>query len=61
MYDLPLFLVGFLDFKNAEVCSTFVQKAFEAAGIELSVEGPGKKLTTPDEIAANSSVLRKVK
>lgn len=59
-YDLGLFLWGAFDFKKAEVCSTYVQKAFQAAGIELSVEGPGKKLTTPDEIAANTKVIRRI-
>ena len=59
-YDLGLFLFGAFDFKKAEVCSTYVQKAFQAAGIELSIEGPGKKLTTPCEIAANEKIIREV-
>lgn len=59
-YDLPLFLWGCFDFKRAEVCSTYVQHSYEAAGIEVSVEGPGKKLTTPDEIAANIEVIERI-
>jgi uncharacterized protein YycO len=58
-YDLPLFLLGAFDFKKAEVCSTFVQKAFQAAGIVLSVEGVGHHLTTPDELM-NLKRLKKV-
>lgn len=56
-YDLPIFLDGIVHFKDTEVCSTYTQHSFEVAGIELSVEGAGKVLTTPDEIGANTSVI----
>lgn len=59
-YDLPLFFFGLFNFRNAEICSTYVQHAYENAKIQLSVEGPGKNLTTPDEIAANTKVIKRI-
>src|SRR5262249_14437548 len=59
-YDLGLFFFGLFDRKNLEVCSTFVAKAFFTAGFILSVKGTSKKLITPDEIARNKSVLKRI-
>lgn len=63
-YDLPLFLFGWFDFKNAEVCSTFVQKAWANAGkhFETNVDyGTKPALITPDEIASNTDLIKRIK
>lgn len=58
-YDLSLFLWGIIDVKKAEVCSTFVQKSFEAAGIDLAVMHENH-LTTPDALM-NLKLLQRIK
>lgn len=60
-YDFIKLFLGWagLDKKGAEICSTFVGSAWAAAGVQLT-----KKLTekiySPDDIAANKKVLKRV-
>jgi len=63
-YDLGLFIWGWLDFKHAEVCSTFVKKAWGNADVVFKLH---KKLTekgaliTPDEIVgSNLDILKRI-
>ncbi len=63
-YDLPIFLFGWINFKHAEVCSTLVSKAWKAAGVKfVNTVSYGKQedLITPDEIAANTKLIRRIK
>jgi hypothetical protein len=63
-YDLPLFLFGWFDSKHAEVCSTFVRGAWDAAGkhFETNVDyGNESALITPDEIASNTDLIKRIK
>ncbi len=62
-YDLGLFMWGMFDIKHAEVCSTFVAKAFKAAGIDFKIHkkiGAAKNFHSPDEIAANTDLIKKI-
>jgi len=62
-YDLPLFLFGWINFSKAEVCSTFVQKAWKNAGVIFQNTisyGKEQNLITPDEIASNHKLLRRI-
>jgi hypothetical protein len=55
-YDLPSFLFGWIQFKHAEVCSTYVTKAEKAAGIVFKTNANG--FITPDEVAAQTLIER---
>lgn len=61
-YDLGLFIWGWIDTKHEEVCSTFVSKAWANAGIEfkqIKKIGVGT-LITPDEIAGNTDLIKRI-
>lgn len=61
-YDIGLFVWGWIDEKHEEVCSTFVAKAWAAAGIEfkqVKKVGVGT-LITPDEIAGNTDIIQRI-
>lgn len=62
-YDLGLFFWGWIDKKHAEVCSTFVTKAWESAGkIFKQVKKVGLgTLITPDEVAGNTDLIERIK
>lgn len=63
-YDLPLFLFGWIDIRHAEVCSTFIRNAWEAAGKHFKTNvdyGSKQALITPDEIAANTELIKRIK
>lgn len=47
-YDLGQFMLGLADFKHAEICSSFVWKAYHCAGIDLSQRT--KKFRFPHEL-----------
>lgn len=55
-YDLPSFLFGWIQFKHAEVCSTFVTKAERAAKVYFKTEKNG--FITPDQVAAQILIER---
>jgi len=55
-YDLPSFLFGWIQFKHAEVCSTYVTNSEKAAGIIFKTEKNG--FITPDEVAAQTLIWR---
>ena len=55
-YDLPSFLFGWIQFKHAELCSTFVTKAEKAAKVYFKTEKNG--FITPDQVAAQSLIER---
>lgn len=62
-YDLGLFVFGWINFKHAEVCSTFVSKAFAHVKIKFQTSvsyGKKQELITPDEIASNSKILKRI-
>jgi hypothetical protein len=59
-YDLPSFIWGWFDVKHAEVCSTFVAKAWANAKVifqQVKKIGDGK-LITPDEVAGSPLLKR---
>lgn len=61
-YDLGLFMWGWIDAKHREVCSTFVAKAWAAAGLQfkqIKTVGVGT-LITPDEIAGNTNLIERI-
>jgi Permuted papain-like amidase enzyme, YaeF/YiiX, C92 family len=55
-YDLPSFLFGWIQFKHAVVCSTYVTKAERAAKIYFKTEKNG--FIVPDQVAAQSLIWR---
>jgi len=62
-YDLGLFIWGLFDFKNAEVCSTFVAKAWKAAGRIFKIHKqiqPDADFHTPDELIANEDLIKRI-
>jgi len=60
-YDLIKLFLGWagLDGRHAEICSTFVGNAWAAAGVQLTKKSK-EKIYSPDDIAANTKVLKKV-
>lgn len=48
-----------LDEKHAEICSTYVGDAWKAAGVQLTKK-KNEKFYSPDDIAANKKVLKRV-
>jgi len=62
-YDLGLFVWGMFDVKHAEVCSTFVAKAFADANVHFKIYkkiGAVENFHSPDEIAANTDLIKKI-
>ena len=62
-YDLGLFVWGMFDVKHAEVCSTFTAKAWRAAGRIFKVFkriGKVKNFHSPDELVANSNLIKRI-
>jgi len=55
-YDVLELLGGWINIRHAEICSTYVQKAWKAAGIEFKTNENG--FITPDEIAASNLIWR---
>jgi cell wall-associated NlpC family hydrolase len=55
-YDILALFDGWVDIRHAEICSTYVQKAYKAAGVEFKVDE--RNFITPDEIAASDLVER---
>jgi len=55
-YDFPHLLGGLIDMKNAEICTTFVVKAFEKGGILLA-ENAGK-FVAPNELLGDGRLKR---
>lgn len=60
-YDFVRLFLGWagLDEKHAEICSTYVGKAWKAAGVQLTKKKK-EKFYSPDDIAANTKVLKRV-
>lgn len=60
-YDFVKLFLGWagLDQKHAEICSTFVGKAWLAAGVQVAPKTK-EKIYSPDDIAANKKVLKRV-
>ena len=48
-YDVLLLLTGFIDMKHSEICSTYVSKAFKAAGLEIPYIHRENGLILPDD------------
>jgi len=62
-YDLGLFLWGQIDFKDAEVCSTFIAKAWKAAGRVFKIHKQIQKdadFHSPDELIANYDLIKRI-
>lgn len=61
-YDLSLFLYGMFDQPHREVCSTYVAKAWAAAGrFFVSHKTIGRyEFHSPDELAANTHIIKKI-
>ena len=62
-YDLGLFLFGWFDRKKAEVCSTFIAKAWRNAGILFEYNkdmGVSKFFHSPDELVANINIIKRI-
>ena len=62
-YDLGLFIWGMFDFSDAEVCSTFVYKAWGNALVFFKIHkqiGYVKKFISPDEIASNTDLIKRL-
>lgn len=57
-YDVALFLTGWLDIKHAEVCSTFVSRAFKAADLEIPHGAWKKKFVIPDDFYVDNAKMR---
>lgn len=55
-YDMGKFLCGFMDIPHAEICTTYVQKCYEAAHCKLAA-GAGR-LVTPNELAEDPKLTR---
>jgi len=55
-YNVLELLGGWVNIRHAEICSTFVQKAYKSAGIEFKTNASG--FVTPDEIAASPLLER---
>lgn len=62
-YDLGLFIWGWMDKPHEEVCSTYITKAWAAAGkIFKQTKEIGKgTLITPDEVAGNTDLIKRIK
>ena len=45
--------------RHAQICCTYVGNAWEAAGVQLTVK-KNEKIYSPDDIAANKKVLKRV-
>lgn len=62
-YDLGLFVWGMFDAKHAEVCSTFVTKAWgnaERVFKKFKRIGKVKEFISPDEIADHHEIIERV-
>ncbi len=62
-YDLGLFIFGKIDIKNAEVCSTFIAKAWKAAGRNFKVYKklqPDADFHSPDELIFNRDLIKRI-
>lgn len=60
-YDFVRLFLGWagLDEKHAEICSTYVGKAWQAAGVQLTKK-KNERFYSPDDIAANKKVIKRV-
>src|ERR1035437_6970623 len=60
-YDFVKLFLGWAGFdaKHAEICSTYVGKSWTAAGVQLTKKA-NEKIYSPDDIAANTKVLKLV-
>lgn len=60
-YDFVGLFLGWagLDEKHAEICSTYVGKAWKAAGVQLTKKAK-EKIYSPDDIAANKKVIKRI-
>ena len=62
-YDLGLFIWGMVDIKHAEICSTFVAKAWKSAGRIFKVYkriGKVKNFHSPDELLHNQLLIKQI-
>lgn len=62
-YDLGLFFWGAFDIKHAEICSTFVAKAWKAGNKLFKVHKalqPDADFHTPDELIANVDIIKRI-
>jgi len=59
-YDVLLLITGFIDTKHAEICSTYVSKAFKAANLEIPYGNNNKKLILPDDFYGDNSRLERI-
>lgn len=62
-YDLGLFVWGMFDGPHMEVCSTFVAKAWVAAGKIFKIYkkiGTAEDFWSPDELIANTHLIKQI-
>ena len=62
-YDIGLFIFGWFDREHAEVCSTFIYKAWRYAGIRFEIYkhiGNTEEFISPDELAFNTSIIKRI-
>jgi hypothetical protein len=59
-YNIGLLLFGWFPMKHQVICSTYVGKSWHNAHVVLSNSGRMEKLLSPDEIAANTKVLKRI-
>jgi hypothetical protein len=62
-YDLGLFVWGMFDGPHMEVCSTFVAKAWRAAGRVFKIHkkiGAAEDFWSPDELIANTDLIKMI-
>lgn len=59
-YDVLLFLTGWIDTRNTEICSTFVSKAFREAGLDIPYGSNKKELILPDDFGIDTIGLDRI-
>lgn len=55
-YDIPELFGGWISFKHAQICSTYVANSYKAAGIIFKTDKNG--FITPNEIAISNLLTR---
>jgi hypothetical protein len=59
-YDVLLFLTGFLSLKHTTICSLYVSRMCNAAGLDIPYGFKGKKLILPDDFVDFNTMLERV-
>lgn len=55
-YDIPELFGGWISFKHAQICSTYIANSWKAAGIKFKTDSNG--FITPDQIATSTLIER---